>query len=149
MKTDSDTPQEAAGAGSSPSSCSAWCISSDGENYGHVTFPTKEDAIEEGEELYDGEPFHVGKLERPIQPEDFFDADDWLEHVSCQDDYAGEHCEDWDDSTPEQRVELTIEVRKVMAAWLDRHNLRPKFWNVPNPEYVEPNAKLSDAKLFE
>jgi hypothetical protein len=118
----------------------SWAISSDGENYGYTTFPTEDAAIAEGVEYYAGEPFYVGKLEEPPQPEEFFDCADWLECVSCQDDYAGEHAEDWDDSTKEQRDELNEEVRKVLAAWLDRHNLRPTFFNVTHPKRITPNS---------
>lgn len=115
-----------------------WAISLNGENYGSVDFPTKEEAIAEGRALYPGETFYVGQIEAPTPPEDLWRAEDWLEHVSVQDAYCGEHAEDWDDSTEGQRKELEEEVSKVMAAWLDRHDLRPKFWNVVTEETISP-----------
>jgi hypothetical protein len=123
---------------------SSWAISSNGENYGCTTFPTEDAAITEGMEYYAGEPFYVGKLEEPPQPEEFFGCDDWLDHVSCQDDYAGDHADGWDCSTEEQRDELDKEVRKVLAAWLDRHNLRPTFFNVTHPKRITPKSHESN-----
>lgn len=125
-----------------PTTGSAWAISGDGENYGHLEFPTKEAAIAEGRECYRGEAFYVGEIEPPTPPEDWFESGDWLETVSCQEDYSGDHAEGWDISSKEQRDELNAEVRKVMADWLDRHNLRPAFWNIPNGERIEPNNRL-------
>lgn len=80
-----------------------------------------------GDDLDD---FYIGDCEAPPQPEDLWSAEDWLEHVDCYEDYSHEWAEDWDASTEQQKQELEAEVRKVMAAWLDRHDLRPKFWNV-------------------
>lgn len=112
-----------------------WAISGDSENYGSTTFATRDEAVAEGMAIYpDG--FYLGRIVAPTQPEDRWSADDWLEHVSVQDDYSGEHAEDWDISTEEQREELETEVRKVMAAWLDRHGLRPDFWNVDEVEEI-------------
>jgi len=119
---------------------SAWVISSNDERFEYTNFSTKEEAIAEGTKYYDGEPFYVGELVNPPQPEDFFDCRDWLEKVSCQDDYMGEHAEDWDCSTNEQANELNEEVRKILSVWLDRHKLRPTFFNVENSERIEPNA---------
>lgn len=116
-----------------------WAVSSDGERFGHEDFASREEAIREGVIAYGGQSFYVGRIERPTQPEEWFEAEDWLELVSGQDEYAGDHAEDWDNSTPEQRAELTEEIRKVMAAWLDRHRLRPTFWNVANPELIVPD----------
>lgn len=113
-----------------------WAISSDGENYGGSTFPTKEEAIAAGKDLYEGASFYLGQIRKPIPPEHFFSADIWLEHVSVQEDYSGEHAEDWDGSTKEEREELETEVRKVMAAWLDKYDLRPTFWNVDEKDKI-------------
>ena len=85
------------------------------------------DAVEEATNGYAYETFWVGKCVPPPRPEDMWCAEDWLEHVSVQDSYSGEWAEDWDGSTRVQRNELEQEVRSVLAAWLDRHNLRPKF----------------------
>lgn len=104
----------------------------------HGSFDTREEAVAEALDGY--EEGWVGENEPPPQPEYLWDAEDWLEHVSCQDEYGSDAAEGWDDSTKEQRAELEIEVRKVMAAWLDKYDLRPKFWTVVNTERVTAPA---------
>lgn len=115
-----------------------WAISSDGERFEYDDFATKEAAIAEGLAFYQGEPFYVGEVKAPTQPEEWFEAEDWLEHVSVQDEYSGDHAEYWDNSSKPERDELTAAVRKVMAEWLDRHKLRPAFFNIENPELIDP-----------
>lgn len=106
------------------------------EEYYSGEFETIEHALQEGYSR--GDVFWVGELVPPTQPEDWWDAADWLEHVSCQDEYCCEWSEDWEGSTKEQREELESLVRKVMSDWLDRHDLRPKFFNVENAvKYVK------------
>lgn len=104
--------------------------SSDGERYDGLFDTINEAVYESG--IDDGEIIYVGECASPTQPEDWWEAADWLEHVSCQDEYGGEWAEGWDESTKEQRAELTDAVRKVMAEWLDRHKLRPTFFNIKN-----------------
>ena len=111
-----------------------YAYSTDGENYGYADFEHVEAACKEAAvEVGAGGTFWVGELCSPTQPEDWWCAEDWLEHVSCQDAYRGDHAEDWDTSSDAQRSELEEEVRKVMAAWLDRHDLRPAFFNIREP----------------
>lgn len=117
-----------------------WTLSPDGEIYEAPLCCERETAIATGFALYDGEPFYMARCELPPAPEGYFDAESWLETVSCQDDYMGDHAENWDNSTKEQRDELTKEVQAVMAAWLDRHNLRPTFWNAHDPERIGAKA---------
>lgn len=83
----------------------------------------------------------MGESHDPSPPESWWDAEDWIEHVLCQDEYSGEWAEGTLSTTKEQREELEAEVRKIMAAWLDRHDLRPKFCKVQNAERVEPREK--------
>lgn len=101
-----------------------FAFSTDGETY-RGQFDTAEEAIEKASQQYDDGVFWVGRCRAPIQPELCWDASDWLEYVSVQDDYGGDWAEDWDFSTEEQRTELETAVRGLMADWLDRHNLRP------------------------
>lgn len=104
-------------------------------------FATIEDALDAAEDEGHEEVVWVGECKPPTQPEVWWNAEDWLEHVSCQDEYGGEHAEDWDGSTKEQREELETEVRKVMAMWLDRHKLRPSFWNIKRAKrYVKEES---------
>lgn len=118
---------------------SAWATSLNGEVYDHPFYASRADAVAAGLAEYNGEAFWIGEAFPPEKAEAFFDAGDWLENVSCQEDYDGDHAEGWDMSTKEQRAELEREVRPVMAAWLDRHNLRPTFFNVRNAVMIDPN----------
>jgi hypothetical protein len=120
-----------------------FAYSFNGENYtgGHTT---REDAIAEAKaEADDHTRFYTGRCVPPQQPEDFWNAEDWLDHVSCQDEYGSDWADGWDDSTAAQRAELETEVRAVMAAWLDRHKLRPGFFTIDDEqehEIEEPTA---------
>lgn len=115
-----------------------WAVGRYDNLYASTTFQSREEAIAYGLDRYAGNPFYVAKCEPPTDPEDYFDADDWIEMVSCQDDYRGDHAEYWDISTPDQREELTLAVRQVMSEWLRRHQLRPEFWNAADPELITP-----------
>lgn len=106
-----------------------YSISGNEENYSG-RFDTIEEAIAEAAEGYEWTTFWIGEHEPPRQPETFWDMDPWIDHVSEQDDYGGEWAEDWFCCSKDQRLELEAEVRKAMAAWLDKHGLRPKFWMV-------------------
>lgn len=94
-------------------------------------FATRREAIDAAVKeavIYNRQTFLIGEKETPQAPESFWLAHDWLELVSCADEYCSDD-DDWDESTSEQRFELEQEVQKVLAAWLDRHDLRPK-WKV-------------------
>jgi hypothetical protein len=108
--------------------------STDEERF-HGQFETRGEAITEVlSETKSGQCFWVGENRAPTPPEDLWEAEDWLEHVSCQDEYSGDYAEGWDSANLKQREELEAEVRAVMAKWLDKHDLRPKFWCVDNVE---------------
>ena len=109
-----------------------YSLSLDGERFSG-RYATIEEALKDA----DSNIVFVGLAVAPPQPETFWAAEDWLEHVSTQDPYCGDWADNWDDSTHQQRAELEDEVRKVLAAWLDRHGLRPRFWDVKDVvEYV-------------
>lgn len=125
-----------------------YCYSYNEEIF-HGRFATAEEAWNAAWGADDVETAYVGECVAPSQPELWWNAEDWLEHVSCQDEYSNEWAEDWDRSSKAQRTELEAEVRSVMAAWLDRHNLRPMFYNVENvKERTRPAAlkEQADAK---
>lgn len=112
-----------------------FALSTNEENY-YGNYETVESAVQEAIR-HEYESFWIGECVKPTPPEDWWEANDWLEHVSCQDEYSGEWAEGWDDSTKPQREELELQVRKVMADWLDKHNLRPSFFSIVNPvKYV-------------
>lgn len=112
-----------------------WSISQDEENY-HGQFDTLEEAITEGIQYG---TFFVGQCVAPTPPEELFDGEvilHWLEYqVREHDDYAGEWADGAVDASREQRSELADEMRPLIAAWLDRHALRPTHWNI-DPQSV-------------
>lgn len=115
-----------------------WSISTNGENYSGQ-YDTKEEAIAEGQAMgYDS--FYVGQCCSPISPEAAWCGEDWIDHVLCQDDYSGEWADGSLNATNEELAELEGEVRPILAAWLERHGLRPTFWLIADGtvEEIEP-----------
>lgn len=109
-----------------------WSISTNEEEY-DGTFGTMEEAIEEGKAAGYG-AFWVGQCVSPTKPEDLFDGwsiESWLENsVYVHEDYMGDWAEGAVDASKEQREELAGDIRPLIAAWLDRHKLRPTHWNI-------------------
>lgn len=110
----------------------AW--SHDEETY-YGDFATREEAAIEGTDGTIEQTCFVGRCVPPTQPEDRFDIDDLIDHVSCQDDYLGDHADKWYRGTREQEAEINREVRAAIAKWLDKHDLRPTFYNITDVEY--------------
>jgi hypothetical protein len=74
----------------------------------------------------------VGVNEPPPSPESYFDIEDLIETVSCQDLYSGDWADNWFRGTKEEKQEINNEVQQVIGAWFDKHGLRPAFHNVAN-----------------
>lgn len=115
-----------------------FAYSRDGERY-EGTFATPEEAAREyfddyGEE--DGRCW-VGRCAPPPAPEGYFDIEDLIDTVSSQDAYCGEWAEDWIDYSREQRQEINDAVQQMIGAWLDRHGLRPSFFNIEDAQEWE------------
>lgn len=128
-----ETRNDAASAATDGSTLSGkWSISTNEELY-HGTFDTVQDAIEEGKADGNG-VFWVGQCMAPAQPETLFDEWDverWIERsVWEHDDYMGEWAEGSFDPSREQMEDLATDIRPVIAAWIDRHGLRPTHWNI-------------------
>lgn len=87
----------------------------------------------------------VGKCEPPVDPENYITADHIIEHIACQDEYNGEWAGDWPGATKEQEDELTDALRSVVAEWIDRHGLHPKFFTIPCPVFVTKEEALDPA----
>lgn len=107
-----------------------WAISTNEEDYSGC-FGSEDEAIAEGK-ANEYSRFFVGKCVKPAQPEVLFDGDaveDWLkDHVWQHEDY----CHDWADGqvnpNRKQLEDLAERIRPVIAEWLDRHGLRPRFF---------------------
>lgn len=120
-----------------------WALSTDEEMY-HGTFDSMEEAIEEGNQ-YDVPTFWIGQVVDPVQPEELFDRSsvrEWLEQsVYEHDDYLGEWAEGAVYPSDEQADELAAEIRPIIAAWLERHKLRPNHWNIDPKTVRKVNRK--------
>lgn len=125
----------------------AFCLSTDGEHY-DSRFPTEQEAIDEAV-AWGCEVFYIGQPEKPVQPESFWSANEWIETVCNHDDYTGDYAEGWYCGTREQEKELEEQVRPVLAAWLDRHKLRPKHWliNSSTKYIVVEGQVMTEAEL--
>ena len=75
----------------------------------------------------EAEMLWVGECKKPTQPEQLWDANDWLEQVAAHEDYNGDY---WDTSTRDEREWLESLIRPVLGLWLDRHGLRPEHFLV-------------------
>ncbi len=149
MQTKNDTPKPKTELKQETGECcpeaTCWAISGNEENY-WGSEPTKEAAVEEGKCLYHDSIFWIGRRVKPTQPEEFWRADDWLEHVACQDEYLTDWAEGWDSAiTREQMMELETSVQKIMGEWLDRHNHRPAFYGIEDAEKIQPNNQITGA----
>lgn len=107
-----------------------YAYSHDEELY-HGDYDTPEEAAIEGLDGADeNDRVWVGVKVPPPQPELYFQIEDLIENVSCQDEYGLECAEDWYDGTAVQEKEINAEVSAVIGRWLDKHGLRPKFFLV-------------------
>ena len=123
-----------------------YAISSDEERFDGY-YATLEEAIGEAAVGYAYTRFWVGVMRAPVQPEMYWEAYDWLENVSTQEEYGSDWADGWDCSSKEQRKELEDEIRPILAAWLDRHKLRPEFFlvdNVVEYEVIDGKAQLAE-----
>ncbi len=90
-----------------------------------------------------GERAYVGQYEAPAPPEHFVNADLLLDHILCQDDYAGDWAEDTLSPTEEQEEQLTHMLRLAFVLWMEEHGLRPTFGLVLDPRCFERQPDLS------
>ena len=105
----------------------AYSISTDEETY-NGNYETIEEALEEASVGYAHTIFWLGTCRVPRQPEKFIDVDGMLDGLGDgHEDWGGEWAE-WDGPTAAQIAALQKEFEEVMAAWLDRHKLRPRWF---------------------
>ncbi len=110
-----------------------YAFSTNSEHYHCHVLNSFREAIDEAlKETGDGDFFYVGEVVKPTPPEDLWSVEDWIEHVSCQDDYSGDFADGWFNATKDQVEELEGFVKAIMTHWLDKHKLRPTHYNIPN-----------------
>ena len=112
-----------------------WVLSTDG-NYFDGDYETKEAAIAAGHGL-DDYPFWVGMKSHPEPPEELWRAEDFVEHVLCQDEYDS----DYNDFEIPASLAAELEgiVQKAIGEFLDAHKLRPTFWVVRCEDMTQIN----------
>lgn len=111
---------------------SKYSFSTNEENY-EGEYDTPEDAALEcltGEHEDFPKRCWTGRNVPAPAPESYFYIEDLIDHVSCQDCYIGDHADGWYFGTREQESEINEAVQKLIGEWLDRHSLRPMFYNV-------------------
>lgn len=123
----------------------------DGGYFGE--FDTREEAVfeefsSEQDELSDEEwkqlGCWVGEITPPRCPSSYIDANYVLEHIACQDEYCVDWAENWPNSSKEQEDELTAEFQRVFLTWMEKHNLKPKFFNVEAIDYMTVAEALAN-----
>lgn len=123
-----------------------WSISTDEERY-DGQYDTIDEAIAAGKANGHSE-FWVGQCVPPTPPELLFtnwSVERWIDSdVWSDEEYSGSWAEDSVKPTPEQIEELAEEIRPLIAAWLDRHNLRPQFWNIDPMSVRQVNVESEE-----
>jgi len=106
-----------------------YCYSTDEEQF-RGEFNTREEALAEAR---DGRREAVWTAKcKPINIHRFFpDGDSVIEdmHERAYEE-VGDVAEDWLECTKDQRIELTDGLLGVIDAWMDKHNLHARFWDV-------------------
>lgn len=101
----------------------AFAISNDEEHF-EGPFETMDEALSQG-------TVWIGNTRPPRQPETFIDVDGMLDGIGDGDEDWSMDCADWwNGPSKEQITELQKEFEVAMSSWLDRHDLRPKWFCV-------------------
>ena len=122
-----------------------WAWSEHEDGYWNVC-DSREEAIEEGREVLGGGSFYIGRRSPPAQPEQILDLDmrDVLDRTAddCgHEDWCIEGCE-WPLPSRELFHALNADVRNVLAAWLDKHDLRPKWFVIADAERINGTEQM-------
>ncbi|WP_437224962.1 hypothetical protein SH661x_001932 [Planctomicrobium sp. SH661] len=123
-----------------------WTASTDEENWdGEGEWDSEADAIAGGPEsleLSPGDTYYVGQTRAPTISVP--DADDILEHITCQDDFSLDCAEGAFSCSKEVAAELTDAIQKTFDDWMARHKLEPTFYLIDNySKHVAPGIPES------
>jgi hypothetical protein len=114
-----------------------WGYSTDEENWnGDGWFETKEEAIQEGKENYEGDfSFYVGKA---VEVKPYVEVERFLDEISESIyDECGDCAEDYLNGLDVQiKHELGKELNQVLQNWLTKHNLHPNFYLIEDVEQI-------------
>lgn len=119
-----------------------YCYSWNGEDFKSDIFGSVKAAIADAAIEDDGEHgvVYIGKVSRPDNSMFFPDAGDVIEHMAEQaDDYAGEYASDYPDVSVDARAELAEQLKDLLSAWSEKHEIFPTFYQVSGvKEYPIP-----------
>lgn len=111
---------------------SQYAYSTDGERYDGRFDSEREAAIAAFADTGEYQ-VEVSIIEPVSNPESYVNSWDVLEAIQCQEEYSMDGAENWPNATADQNDELTDMLRKTVAKWLDKHNLRPTFFVCSKP----------------
>lgn len=120
-----------------------WVHGESAEQFGRVSYPTRNEAIAEGRVLYAGYPFWTGQVERPCAQDFAPDVDQVINRLadSACVLFAGEE-PDYT-ALPESIIaDLHVQLGGAVAAWADKWQLHPRFFNVVDLERHVPYVSL-------
>lgn len=106
------------------SKAGTWAYSFDGEVY-EGTLNSRETAMRIAKNVGAS---RIGQWRSPIAPEQVVSGANLIDELQCYDEYHHDEGEAWLDGLVRCEGDLTIEIRKVFAGWLERHGLRPAFF---------------------
>ena len=118
-----------------------YTYSTDGGEWFHEQFSSKEEAIEEGRASSDNEDIYVGEIVKKTIGEYLTNrnVDCLLESIA---ENAGEECGDVTESwltllSMEEMSNLKRLIREVLEKWATRTGHQPEFYHVENVEQVK------------
>lgn len=114
-----------------------WGHTTNEETY-HGWFGTWQEAAREAGKP--GETVKVGQYRSPYAS-GYIDADLVIEHITEQDDYAGDWADGSFDTSGANLEELTEALRETFDRWVETHGLQPQFGIVDaSQEVIVPTA---------
>lgn len=114
-----------------------YCYSWDDEVFNNGTFPTVEAALADAIAENDDEHSHVfiGEAVPYTNCAFFPDADTIIEYMQERaDDEVGEYADCYIDVDKEAEEELTKQLKDLLFAWCEKHQVSPTFYRVKNSE---------------
>lgn len=107
--------------------------------HGTSEFDTRDAAIADGREEYEGRKFYVGRVYNVTFEEFAPDLDTILEQTGeAAFEDVGEVCEGWPIVAKAKREHAERDLRNLFREFATVYGLQPTFWRVDNIETVSP-----------
>lgn len=114
-------------------------------------YGSRKAAIKAGLVEFGGDPFFIGELQQPAPISRGIDARYLVEQ--CIETLEEDYCldipatDEWPDATPEQYKDLQDRLGAVLDAWVQDHQLSPRWFVVVNVERIDPKAMAMDVVM--